>query len=58
MLGKALLNNISSIISKNKVLPQNATIEERLGEQNFSKGGSKTITEEIEKYITSTKHEF
>ena len=33
-------------------------IEEQLGEQNFSKRDSKTIREEIEKYITSTNHEF
>ena len=33
-------------------------IEELLGKQNFSKGDSKTITEEIERYITSTKHKF
>ena len=37
-------------------LPQ--MIEEQLGEQNFSKGDSKTIREEIEKHITSTNHEF
>ena len=34
----------------------NVTIEELLGEQSFSKGDTKTIMEEIEKYITSTKH--
>ena len=35
---EALLNNISSILSKKKVVLQNVTIEDLLGEQNFSKG--------------------
>ena len=55
---KALLNNISSILSKIKIVPQNVLIEELLGEQNFSKDDSKTVREEIEKYITSTKPKF
>ena len=54
---EAFLNNISSILSKNRVGSKNFTIEE-LGEQNFSKGDTKTIMEEIEKYITSSKHKF
>ena len=39
---KALLSNISSILSENKVVSPNLTIEELLlGEQNFSKSDSK-----------------
>ena len=40
---EAFQNNISFNLRKNKVAPQNLTIEELLGEQNFSKGDSKTI---------------
>ena len=49
---------LSCVLSKNKVVPQNVTIKELLGEQNFSKNDSKTIREEIEKYIISTRNEF
>ena len=40
-----LLNNILSILSKNKVIPQNTTIAELLREQNVSKGDSITNRE-------------
>ena len=51
---EALLNKISFILSQDKVVPKNVIAA--LGKQNFSKGGSNR--EEIEKYITSIKHEF
>ena len=45
------------MLRKNKVAPQNVTIDRRLGEQNFSKDDSQAIREEIENYIAFIKYE-
>ena len=35
---EAVLNNIPSILNRNKLVPQNVTIEDLFLEQNFSRG--------------------
>ena len=45
------------MVRKNKVAPQNVTIDRWLGEQNFSKDDSQAIREEIENYIAFIKYE-
>ena len=45
------------MLRKNKVAPQNVTIDRRLGEQNFSKDDSQAIREGTENYIAFIKYE-
>ena len=52
------LNNISSTLSKNNIVPINVTFETLLGEQNFSNEDSKIIREELQKFIISTRQDF
>ena len=48
---KVLLSNITSVLSKNKIVPQNFAIEKLLGQQNFSKGDLKLSEKKLKNTV-------